>query len=244
MLEILQRDSLQLGGFAGLTEHRLVADPRVFGSDENTTGSWQGIGNFVYLADARFMPHGDTRMHDHREIDVISIILEGRIVHQGSLQQGQSLEVNDVQVQRAGGDGFSHNEINPDDKENRLIQIWVLPETPGGSAEYRHYKPKRGELVPIYGSHSHSHSQTYSSSQASRKELEQQGIIVASTNIDIALLSSTQAVALARPFMAYLARGTGLANNVNVKEGDLFLDTKLHFKANDDSLLILIFEDK
>lgn len=239
-MEILQRDSLRLGGFADLTEHRLVADSRVFGPDENTAGSWQGIGNFVYLADARFMPHGDTRMHNHREIDVISIIVEGRLAHQGSLEHGQSLEVNDVQVQRAGGEGFSHNEINPDDKENRMIQIWVLPETRGGPAGYKHYQPKRGELVPIYGSHSQSLSQ--SSSQAGDNELGRQGIIAASTNIDIALLSPTQAVALTRPFIAYLARGAGLANNVDVKDGDLFRDTKLNFEANDDSLLILIFE--
>lgn len=236
MMEILHRDSLRLGGFAGLTEHRLVADPRVFGPDENTSGSWPGKGNFVYLADARFMPHGDTRMHNHHEIDVISIMVEGRITHQGSLEHGQSLEVNDVQVQRAGGEGFSHNEINPDNKENRMIQVWVLPETPGEPAEYRHYKPKRGELVPIYGSHS------YSQSRSVQKESGQQDTIAASTNINIALLSPTQTVVLMRPFVAYLARGAGFANEVNVKEGDLFRDTKLSFEAKDDTQLILVFE--
>ena len=35
---------------------------------------------------------------------------------------------NQVQVQRAGGEGFVHNEVNPDDKENRIIQMWVTPE--------------------------------------------------------------------------------------------------------------------
>jgi len=117
-LQILKRDSLNEGGFAGLKEHRLIKDPQVFGPYENKDGSWAGLGNLVYLADARFMPRGETRMHPHHEIDVISIMVDGRIAHQGSLQHGQDLSGNAVQVQRAGGEGFSHNEINPDEDWN------------------------------------------------------------------------------------------------------------------------------
>jgi redox-sensitive bicupin YhaK (pirin superfamily) len=82
------------------------------------------------------MPHGETRMHAHHEIDVISVMVKGRIAHEGSLQHGQNLSGNDVQVQRAGGEGFSHNEINPDDNWNRMLQLWVLPEVPGQTADY------------------------------------------------------------------------------------------------------------
>lgn len=66
--------------------------------------------------------------YSHKEIDVISIIVEGGINHEGSLKHGQSLGTDQAQAQRAGGEGFSHNEINPDNKKNRLIQLWVLPE--------------------------------------------------------------------------------------------------------------------
>jgi len=51
-MEILKRDSLNEGGFAGLKEHRLVKAPEVFGPHENNDGSWPGLANFVYLADA------------------------------------------------------------------------------------------------------------------------------------------------------------------------------------------------
>ena len=101
-MEILHRDSLKLGGFAGLREHRLVTDKRIFGRRAEP-GTWDGIGNFVYLADARFLPSGETRLHQHREIDVISVMVEGRIAHEGSLEHGQQIETNDVQAQRAGG---------------------------------------------------------------------------------------------------------------------------------------------
>ena len=120
-IEILHRDDIPLGGFAGLKEHRLVMSPDLFGQHSNP-GTWSGIGNFVYLADARFNPKGETRMHEHKEIDVISVMIEGRIDHQGSLEHGQELSAGDIQVQRAGGEGFSHNEINPDDYKNRMLQ--------------------------------------------------------------------------------------------------------------------------
>ena len=68
-MEILHRDNLPRGGFAGLREHRLVLDPKVFGPSVNPT-AWPGIGNFVYLADARFVPKGETGMHPHKEVDV------------------------------------------------------------------------------------------------------------------------------------------------------------------------------
>jgi redox-sensitive bicupin YhaK (pirin superfamily) len=113
-MEILKRDSLKEGGFAGLKEHRLIKAPRLFGAQGNNDGSWPGLGKFVYLADARFMPHGETRMHSHHELDVISLMVDGNIKHEGSLETGKDLSRSDVQVQRAGGEGFSHNEINPD----------------------------------------------------------------------------------------------------------------------------------
>ncbi len=77
------------------------------------------------------MPHGETHMHPHHEIDVISVMVDGRIAHKGSLEHGRNLETDDIQVQRAGDEGFRHNEINPDDEWNRMIQIWVLPEEAG-----------------------------------------------------------------------------------------------------------------
>ena len=76
-MEILHRNDLPEGGFAGLREYRLVMDSKAFG-DQRDPGTREGVGNFVYLADARFLPGGETRQHRHREIDVISVRVEGR----------------------------------------------------------------------------------------------------------------------------------------------------------------------
>lgn len=228
-LKKLQRDSLTLGGFAGLKEHQLVKNPLVFGQTINTDGSWPGLGNFVYLADARFMPHGETRMHDHYEVDVISIMVDGNIKHQGSMGHGQDLIPNDVQVQRAGSEGFSHNEVNPDETWNRMIQIWALPEIKGQAAHYKVYQlkqnqPKGQELTRIYGGNS-DHD------------------FPSKTIIDIALLKEGQEVEINEPFMAYLTQGEGMANQENIKGGDLIRGGSLHFSALSDLQLIIVHQE-
>lgn len=222
-LEILKRDSLLEGGFAGLKEHRLVKEPKVFGPQENNDGSWPGLGNFVYLADARFMPHGETRMHGHHEIDVISVIVDGRISHEGSLEHGQDLTGNAVQVQRAGGEGFSHNEINPDEDWNRMIQLWALPEIPGQAADYKVYQPVTGELTRIYGGEDNSGAD-----------------FPARTKIDVAVLSEGHQIEVDEPFIAYITRGKGIVNNQAVEDGDLMRGESLKFKATDDVQIIVV----
>jgi len=221
-MKILHRDDLERGGFAGLREHRLVTDSRVFG-DQKSGGAWDGIGNFVYLADARFLPKGETRLHTHKEIDVISVMVEGRIFHEGSLEHGQQMESYHVQAQRAGGEGFSHNEINPDDTENRMIQLWVLPEHPGQAAEYKLYSPEEGGLTRVYGG-----------------EAGQEETLDSHTLIDVGVIPAGKSISMSTPVMAYVTRGSGTLNGQHVKDGDLIRDDSLEFKAENDAQLIVI----
>ena len=222
-MEIIKRDNLVEGGFAGLKEHRLIKDSKVFGSQENNDGSWPGLENFVYLADARFMPHGETRMHSHHEIDVITVMVDGNIKHEGSLENGKDLLRNDVQVQRAGREGFSHNEINPDGNWNRLIQLWALPEVAGEAARYKVYKPVIGELTRIYGGENNADVDFPSK-----------------TKIDVALLSNGQKIEVDGPFILYITRGKGIANNKVLQDGDLIRGNSIKFEANEDVQLIAI----
>jgi hypothetical protein len=220
-LSIIHRDDLHLGGFAGLKEHRLVMAPKIFGSNAEP-GTSPGIGNLVYLADARFNPKGDTHMHDHMEVDVISVIVDGRLAHEGSLEHGQLLEANDVQVQRAGGEGFSHNEVNPDDSKNRMIQMWVLPEKEGERAGYKLYKSEKGAVIPVYGG-STDQSETFASK----------------TLIEVAHLEKGENILLKGPFLAYLTRGKGSIAGTEVKDGDLLKGESLDFTSEEEAQLII-----
>ena len=223
-MDKLQRNALPKDGFAGIREHRLIKDTRVFGPKANEDGSWSGIGNFVYLANARFIPNGETRMHSHREIDVISVMVNGRINHQGSLSQGQHLNKNDIQVQRAGGEGFSHNEINPDADWNRMIQIWVLPEQSGQSVAYKVYQPKFGNTVRIYGGNP-----------------KAENYFPAETKIDVSLLETGQHIEINASFIAYITNGSGTANHEIIKDGDLIRGNHLQFEAIEKSQIIVVY---
>ena len=220
--DMLHRSDLPEGGFAGVREYRLVEDSKAFGDDLDE-GVRSGLGNFVYLADARFIPKGETRMHNHREVDVISIMMEGVIVHEGSLEHGQELVPFNVQVQRAGGEGFSHNEINPDDTENRLIQIWVLPEEAGQPAGYKLFDPKPGQWIRVYGG---DQNQTES--------------FVSRTILEVGLLEKGQKISIEKSFLAYLAKGRGTAGERTVQEGDLMRGKGLEFQALAKTLLIVV----
>ena len=224
-MDILNRESLSATGFEGVREHRLVFDKRV-AKERNQNGVWEGIGQFVYLADAHFIPAGETRMHSHREIDVISVMLEGRLRHEGSLESGKSLDTFDVQVQRAGGEGFSHNEVNPDDVSNRMIQIWVLPEQAGEPAAYKHYQLPSGQVTRVYGG-----------------DANQKTVFAASTCVDVARLEFGQSLDIDKPAMVYVCQGRGFADEDDVSEGDLLRADQLTFDAAEACLLILVHCD-
>lgn len=204
-MQVLNRDSLPLGGFAGLTEHRLVTDHRIFGQRKKAE-TWNGIGNFVYLADAKFNPLGETHMHPHKEIDVITVMVDGKVSHEGSLEHGQSLSAGEVQVQRAGGEGFSHNEINPDNKKNRLLQIWVLPEVAGERAGYKLYPLSDEGITRIYGG-THNQQDTFASK----------------TTIDIVRLTKGQNYHVDSNALVYVTKGQAdFTDEKSRQEGEIF----------------------
>lgn len=223
-MRIINRNKLRRGGFAGLRETRLVMSPKIFRNDRES-GTSPGIGRFAYLADARFLPHGDTRMHAHREIDVISVMVEGRIQHEGSLEHGHELNVDDIQVQRAGGEGFCHNEINPDSSKNRMIQLWVIPEAANEPASYKVFHASANGRTRVYGG-----------------SPEQNETIPARTIIDIANLGEGESIEQAGSSLVYVTTGNGTCDKKTIKEGDLVDTRDFSFKASQDSKLIIAYE--
>ena len=234
-MQVLSRKSLPLGGFAGLTEHRLVTDRRIFGT-RKASNTFDGIGNFVYLADAQFNPRGETHMHPHKELDVISIMMSGRVSHEGSLEHGQSLNAGEVQVQRAGGEGFSHNEINPDSTKNRMLQLWVLPEEAGQRAGYKHYTLPETGVTRIYGGKEHGGSHSQKQTFASK------------TTIDVVRLTAGQSINFSEEILAYVSKGSAdfsdENNNFNAEDGDLIRSYKTEITATSDVEIVVISQAK
>jgi len=225
-MKILNKKSLPLGGFAGLTEHRLVTDRRIFGGSK-AANTFDGLGNFVYLADAQFNPRGETHLHPHKEIDVISIMIKGRVKHEGSLEHGQSLNAGETQVQRAGGKGFTHNEINPDNTKNRMLQLWVLPDESGQQAGYKHYTLKADGITRIYGG-----------SKNQRKTFNSQTII------DVVRLSAGESITFNDETLAYISQGNAVFSDekstFNAEDGDLIRSYKTEISTTSNVEIIVV----
>lgn len=66
-------------------------------------------------------------LHDHNNMEIVSIPLEGGLAHQDSMGNGRTIETGDVQIMSAGK-GVQHAEFNNDQKDPvKFLQIWVMP---------------------------------------------------------------------------------------------------------------------
>src|SRR5690606_30348874 len=125
-MHILHEADIDISGFAGVRERHYVMDQRTFG-DYRSDGAGDGLGALVYLADAHMRPGGSTGRHSHRQINIVTWVIGGQLLHQGTLADNSRLGPGEVQVQIAGENGFEHNEINSGEQFNRFIQLWLLP---------------------------------------------------------------------------------------------------------------------
>src|ERR1019366_3251127 len=74
-------------------------------------------------------------MHPHRDMEIITYIIEGELNHRDSTGRGAAIKQNDVQRMSAGT-GVMHSEVNQSKKPVHLLQILILPEAEGLKPSY------------------------------------------------------------------------------------------------------------
>ena len=88
---------------------------------------WMGFGPLRVINDDTIAAGEGFGMHPHRDMEIITVMVEGQINHRDSMGNSGVLQPGDVQRMTAGT-GIVHSEINGGSSPCRLLQIWIEPQ--------------------------------------------------------------------------------------------------------------------
>lgn len=150
--------------------------------------------------------------HSHRDMEILSFVLDGAIAHEDSMGNGSVIRAGEVQRMTAGT-GVTHSEYNASQTDPlHFLQIWIAPEREGLQPGYQQkdlsQQEKRGRLLLA----------------ASRDERE--GSLLVHQDVDIYTgivqhgMERTYGLADGRHAWLQVVRGKVLLNGVELQEGD------------------------
>jgi quercetin 2,3-dioxygenase len=195
-----------------------------------------GVGNLRVINEDRIAPGTGFGTHGHRDMEIVSYVLDGALAHQDSM--GNSARIVPGEVQRmSAGTGVRHSEFNhAKDQATHFLQIWLLPDAPGGEPGYEQKlfdaSAKRGRLALV----------------VSPDGAQDSVSVRADARMYAGLFDGPESQRLAidpaRPQYVHLVRGELVVNGQALKAGDaatLTQESELRLEAGRDAE-VLVFD--
>ena len=172
--------------------------------------------------------------HGHKDMEIVTYVLEGAVAHKDSLGNAGNIVPGEVQRMSAGR-GIMHSEFNPNaDQRTHLLQIWIIPDRTGGSASYEQKaydaSEKRGKLRLVASPDGADGSVT----------IQQNARLYA--GLFDGAETATHALAAGRLPYVHVARGSVTVNGVALREGDaakISADSSVRIEGGEQAEVLL-----
>lgn len=134
---IIERPGLSRGG----ADHGWLRSAHTFSFSDYYDPQWMGHSVLRVINEDRVAPGGGFSPHSHANMEIISVVISGKLAHKDSQGNAGVIEAGDVQWMSAGH-GVQHSEMNGSDVDPvHFLQIWIQPDEVNAEPQYgqNHY---------------------------------------------------------------------------------------------------------